>query len=193
MELSQDVGHKPIVFIRFNPDEHTDENGESVTSCWGVNGKGICVVKKSKEKEWAEKLEAERLEREKAFLLLERERQYSELNEYRNTRVSQEQDNILPELLDLISGNNVEEIESSISGLKERSTRILDSTQAATQSLRREMAGTRTTLPPTLDTSADQQQFTAEQIANMSVAEYAKYRGKLLGNAAASSGKGIFG
>jgi len=147
----------------------------------------------SKEKEWAEKLEAERLEREKAFLLLERERQYSELNEYRNTRVSQEQDNILPELLDLISGNNAEEIESSISGLKERSTRILDSTQAATQSLRREMAGTRTTLPPTLDTSADQQQFTAEQIANMSVAEYAKYRGKLLGNAAASSGKGIFG
>jgi hypothetical protein len=57
MEISQDVGHKPIVFIRFNPDEYTDANGESVTSCWGVNGKGICVVKKSKEKEWESRLE----------------------------------------------------------------------------------------------------------------------------------------
>jgi hypothetical protein len=57
MELSQDVGHKPIVFIRFNPDEYTDANGQDITSCWGVNGKGICVVKKSKEKEWESRLE----------------------------------------------------------------------------------------------------------------------------------------
>jgi hypothetical protein len=57
MELSQDVGHKPIVFIRFNPDEYTDANDENVSSCWGVNGKGICVVKKSKEKEWESRLE----------------------------------------------------------------------------------------------------------------------------------------
>jgi hypothetical protein len=146
----------------------------------------------TKEKEWAEKLEAERVERERAFLLLDRERQYSELTEYRNSRVSQEQDNILPELLDLISGNTRDEIESSILGLKERSARILDSAQAATQSLRREMTGTRTTLPPTLENNSDQQQFTAEQIAAMSVADYAKYRSRLLPNVGSSS-KGIFG
>lgn len=146
----------------------------------------------TKEKEWAEKLEAERIERERAFLLLDRERQYSELTEYRNSRVSQEQDNILPELLDLISGNTRDEIESSILGLKERSARILDSAQAATQSLRREMTGTRTTLPPTLENNSDQQQFTAEQIAAMSVADYAKYRSRLLPNVGSSS-KGIFG
>ena len=57
MELSQDLNHRPVIFIRFNPDEHTDENGENVTSCWGVNGKGICVVKKSKKKEWDARLE----------------------------------------------------------------------------------------------------------------------------------------
>ena len=34
-----------------------------------------------KEQEWAQKLEAERLERERAFTLLERERQYAELTE----------------------------------------------------------------------------------------------------------------
>lgn len=145
-----------------------------------------------KEKEWAESLQAERAEREKAFLLLDRERQYSEITEYRTARLQQEQDNILPELLDLISGNNQDEIEASISGLKERSSRILDSAQAATQSLRREMTGTRTTLPPTLENNSDQQQFTADQIAAMSVADYAKYRSKLLPNVGAN-GKGIFG
>jgi len=149
----------------------------------------------SKEKEWAEKLEAERLERERAITLLERERQFAELSEYRSKRLNDERENIIPELLDLIVGNNKEEIEQSIAGLKERSSRILESAQQAMQSARREMTGSRVTAPPSgpLDTNSDQQQFTAEQIAAMSVTEYAKYRGKLLGTAAADRGKGIFG
>ena len=57
----------------------------------------VRTLLEQKEKEWAEKLEAERGEREKAFLLLERERQYSEITEYRNLRVSQEQETILPD------------------------------------------------------------------------------------------------
>lgn len=55
MELSQDLGHRPLVFIRFNPDDY-EKDGTSITSCWGVNGKGICVVKKSKKTEWTERL-----------------------------------------------------------------------------------------------------------------------------------------
>ena len=51
MELSQDVGHRPIVFIRFNPDDYTIDNNK-ITSCWGINGNGICVVKKNKINEW---------------------------------------------------------------------------------------------------------------------------------------------
>ena len=57
MELSQDAGHRPIVFIRFNPDEYT-ENETHITSCWGINKKGICVVKKSKKTEWNDRLQA---------------------------------------------------------------------------------------------------------------------------------------
>jgi hypothetical protein len=57
MELSQDVGHRPIVFIRFNPDDYKN-NDVNITSCWGQNNKGICVVKKSKEKEWDERLQS---------------------------------------------------------------------------------------------------------------------------------------
>jgi hypothetical protein len=55
MELSQDLGHRPIVFIRFNPDEY-DDSEKNISSCWGNDKKGICVVKKSKIKEWSERL-----------------------------------------------------------------------------------------------------------------------------------------
>ena len=56
MELSQDLGYRPIVFIRFNPDDY-EKNGINITSCWGQNKKGICVVKKSKKDEWIERLD----------------------------------------------------------------------------------------------------------------------------------------
>jgi len=55
MELSQDLGHRPIVFIRFNPDEY-DKNGITISSCWGKDQRGICVVKKSKKDEWMQRL-----------------------------------------------------------------------------------------------------------------------------------------
>ena len=54
MELSQDVGHRSIIFIRFNPDDY--KNGRNITSCWGQDKKGICVVKKSKKEEWNQRL-----------------------------------------------------------------------------------------------------------------------------------------
>ena len=149
----------------------------------------------AKELEWAQKLEVERGERERAFTLLERERQYAELSEYRTRRLEDERDNIMPELVDLISGNTPDEIEQSITGLRERSSRILESAQSAMQNARKEMTGSRVTAPPSgpMDTNMEQNSFTAEQIAAMSVTEYAKYRGKLLGKTASDRGKGIFG
>jgi hypothetical protein len=57
MELSQDLGHRPIVFIRFNPDGYESKE-TTVSSCWGQSKKGVCVVKKSKEKEWVQRLDA---------------------------------------------------------------------------------------------------------------------------------------
>jgi hypothetical protein len=57
MELSQDVGHRPIVFIRFNPDDYKRKDKKPITSCWGINKNGINRVKKSKKKEWQERLD----------------------------------------------------------------------------------------------------------------------------------------
>ena len=55
MQLSQDLGHRPIIFIRFNPDDY-DDQGENITSCWGTNKQGICVV--LKKDEWTQRLTA---------------------------------------------------------------------------------------------------------------------------------------
>ena len=56
MQISQDVGHRPIVFIRFNPDKYTDDTGKKITSCWGLDGNNIMAIKKCKEKEWIERI-----------------------------------------------------------------------------------------------------------------------------------------
>jgi hypothetical protein len=57
MELSQDLQHRPIVFIRFNPDDYTNQDGILVKSCWKLNRLGIMQVTKKKEKEWEERID----------------------------------------------------------------------------------------------------------------------------------------
>jgi len=61
MELSQDVGHRPIILIRFNPDAYK-QNGTKISSCWGLNKNHICVVKEEKVDEWTKRLYALQLQ-----------------------------------------------------------------------------------------------------------------------------------
>lgn len=56
MELSQDVSHRPIVFIRFNPDQYIDNKNNTIKSCWTLNKYGICCVSRNKKREWKERL-----------------------------------------------------------------------------------------------------------------------------------------
>ena len=53
MEISQDLGHPHIVFIRFNPDSY-EKNDKKVPSCWKIDKRGLCVVKDKKQ--WEERL-----------------------------------------------------------------------------------------------------------------------------------------
>jgi hypothetical protein len=57
MELSQDLQHRPIVFIRFNPDDYTNQDGILVKSCWKLNKLGVIQITKTKQKEWEERME----------------------------------------------------------------------------------------------------------------------------------------
>lgn len=147
-----------------------------------------------KEEEWQAQLETERLEREKAFALLEQERRFQALTNYRSMRVEQERENIIPDLIDMVSGNTEDEIEQSISALKSKSAKIFESVAQAGLQTRKDMVGARVTVPASgpLDNDSAQSTFSPESIANMSQAEYAKHRAKLLGSASNNSGQGLF-
>ena len=53
MELSQDIAHRPLVFIRFNPDKTSTGPG-----CWSYDETGRAVVKKKRAIEWQKRLAA---------------------------------------------------------------------------------------------------------------------------------------
>ena len=46
MELSQDVGHKPIVFIRFNPDEYCNDEVRQTYYFTAIFSKTIFIFEK---------------------------------------------------------------------------------------------------------------------------------------------------
>lgn len=147
-----------------------------------------------RQQEFQQQLEQERQAREQAFALLEQERRFQELNEYRLNRLADEQDHIIPELADLVTGNSKEEIEASLASIKERSARILDNAQAAMQNARRDMAGPRVTSPAIggpLDINTEQESLSPEAIRNMSFKDYVAMRPKLLGKS--RSDQGLFG
>lgn len=148
-----------------------------------------------KEQEFNAQIEQERTEREKAFALLEREREFQEIQQYRQQRIEAERANIMPELVDMIAGDSKDAIEQSILRLKEKTAQIVESVQAASQQTRKDMVGARITAPASgpLDTDSSQAAFTPESIANMSQAEYAKNRSRLLGAAGSNRGQGLFG
>ena len=148
-----------------------------------------------KEQEFQSQLDAERLEREKAFALLDRERQFQDLMTYRAQRIEQERDTIVPQLIDLVNGNTQDEIEQSIATLKDKSAGIMQDVQQATANAKQQMVGARVTAPASgpLDNNSEQQSYTPDSIRDMSLAEYAKQRAKLLGTAASNRGQGLFG
>jgi hypothetical protein len=55
MEISKDIGHRPLICIRFNPDKYKT-NSKIYSSCWTTNKFGVCCIKKDKKVEWEERL-----------------------------------------------------------------------------------------------------------------------------------------
>jgi hypothetical protein len=55
MEISKDLGFRPIIFIRFNPDYYYIKE-KQIESCCTTNQNGLCIIKKNKINEWNERL-----------------------------------------------------------------------------------------------------------------------------------------
>jgi len=148
-----------------------------------------------KEQEWNARFEHESLERERAFAMLEKEREFQELQNYRQARLEEERETIVPQLIDLINGNTQDEIEQSIASLKEKSAGIMQDVMQTVQANKQQMVGARITAPASgpLDNDSEQRSYSPDAIRDMSVADYAKQRAKLLGQAASNRGQGLFG
>jgi hypothetical protein len=136
----------------------------------------------SVEQEWQERLASIESQRQAQEALLEKERQLQALSHYRNQRIQQEQESIIPELIDLVTGNTEEEIENSISVLRDRSSAIIESIQQATAATQGRLRGAPVTAPPVgpMETQTEYQQLSADDIRNMSMEQYAKMRERLL-------------
>ena len=145
--------------------------------------------------ELREQLERERSERERAFALLEQERTYAELQNYKQNLIEAERDNVMPQLWKYLEGNSPEELNASLEDLKAQTASIFEDAMSAQQAQRQSMVGTRATLPPAgaLEVNSENRQFTAEDIAAMPMNEYAKYRSRLLSPAAQGKTSGLLG
>ncbi|MEW1922252.1 hypothetical protein [Streptomyces sp. NPDC088360] len=146
--------------------------------------------------EWEERFKQIEKEREQERATLAKEAEYNKLRAYIQERAGAERDNIAPELVDLISGNTPEEVDSSIEMLKDKTSQIFNSVQAAQETARSQMRGVAATgytgNGPT-DSEAGTRELSADDIKNMSMPEFVKYRSQLLGAAAKqSNNRGLF-
>ena len=113
--------------------------------------------------------------------LLEKERRIQQIESYRQRRLTEEQETIIPELIDLIAGNSEEDIENSIAVLRDRSSAIIESIQQATSQSGR-LRGPQVTAPPTgpMDNQQEYQTMSADDIRNMPMDQYTKMRERLM-------------
>lgn len=137
--------------------------------------------------------DAEAAERDRIFNL---ERQFQELQTFRTNAIAAAQNDIVPELLDLVTGSTPDEINASIAGLKDRSARIVEQMQAATQAARAGMRGAPVTAPsagPMDIYSANDPVMEAAANGSLTFEDYVKNRDKLLSSAARTGNGGLYG
>jgi DNA repair exonuclease SbcCD ATPase subunit len=135
---------------------------------------------KNVDAEWQSRFAQIEAERQAQSALLDKERQLREVETYRQRRVHESQDEIIPELIDLVAGNTPEEIEASVEILRQRSAAIIESIQQATQPSR--VKGVSVTAPSVgpMETQTEYQTLNAEDIRNMTMDQYVKMRDRLL-------------
>ena len=49
MQISQDFNHRPIILIKFNPDNYTNNKNENVLGCFKCDNKGLLIVRNKKD------------------------------------------------------------------------------------------------------------------------------------------------
>jgi hypothetical protein len=125
-------------------------------------------------------------ERDLAEAQRQKEFEWSRLQDYRTRRIAEESANIAPQFVDYISGNSEEQVEMSIAQAINKTNEIMNEIAAVNQRQRQAVPLPTTGMPATsLEglSGTDQQQmsFTPEQLRDMPIEEYSKYRSQLMG------------
>jgi len=135
-----------------------------------------------KETEWQSQLSKleQRYDADRA--VFEKERMFSQVQEYRRDRIEQESEFILPELRDLISGDTPESIDASIEVMKARTEQIFANMSAANQAPIPFQRGAAPTAPPVgpMEQMPSYESLTPDDIRSMDMDTYKRYRGQLL-------------
>lgn len=128
--------------------------------------------------------------------ILERERQFNELMQYRAGLLQQQGNDILPELHDLVRGDTPEQLDAAVSAMVARTSSILQNVADATQQARQGARGVGVTAPPVgpMDNNSGQETVSAADIAAMDMKTYTANRARLLGAASQQQrDRGMFG
>jgi hypothetical protein len=134
-----------------------------------------------KEQEWQGRLEE--MDRRYAAdrAVFEQERRLREVQDYRQARVEQEGEFILPELREFVAGNTPEEVDASIEAMKARSESIFNNilAQAQPQVLR---PAAMPSVPPVgpMEQLPSYETLSPQDIAGMDMDTYKRYREGLL-------------
>ncbi|MEU5425183.1 hypothetical protein AB0H73_06195 [Streptomyces olivoreticuli] len=146
--------------------------------------------------EFEARLAAIEEQRQKEAELYAKERAWQELQRYKSQAVAAAQNEIAPELLDLIGGEDQATIDASIAAMKEKSAAIAASVQQAQTQARANMRGTAPTgygIGPG-GTVGESLKLTPEQIRDMPMSEYVKRRTQQgMPGSERASNQGMFG
>ena len=133
------------------------------------------------QQEWEQKFMALQQESEARQAMLDKEREFQELKSYTDRRIQEESENLMPELLDLVKGNSIEEIEASIQTVAAKTSDIMQSIQPLLQTQQRPRGISATGAIPSgpMDNSTEQQTITQSDIKDMTMDQWAQVRGRL--------------
>lgn len=127
--------------------------------------------------------------------IMERDRELFQLQSYIQRRVAEEiaANSIIPDLVDFVDGNTPQEVEDSITKLKEKTVNIVEGRQRMLSGQSATPGVSPTGFAPTgpLDNLTGTKEFTPEDIRNMSASEYAKFRAQV-GIDKAGNNRGLF-
>ena len=148
----------------------------------------VRALLQKKEQEWNDRFQSIEQQREQDRAVFEMEKRLAETENYRLARVQQESEFILPELHDLVKGNNFNEIDASIEEMKQRSNAILGNVSAVVSQQQQPTPiyrGASPTAPPVgpMETASTTQRLTPDDIRSMDIETYKKYRDTLLASA----------